>query len=79
MSYDLRVNILRVAFIARVTSYFYYASYKLLFIARVTYYFLHAKYCLLHTSQFLTMSYSKDKNDKVVYDVKVMIKDYSSG
>ena len=29
------------------------------------------------TSQFLTMSYNKDKDDKAVYDNKVMIKNYS--
>ena len=73
-------------FIARVTSYFLRTSYKLLFIARVTSYF----YCLLHKlrvivycqvnfymrvrSYFLTMSYSKDKDDKAVYDNKVMIR-----
>ena len=36
---------------------------------------------LLHelrvTSYILTMSYNKDKNDKAVYDNKVMIKNYS--
>ena len=59
----------------RVTSYFYCTSYELLLIARVT------SYCLLHelrvTSYFLTMSYNKAKNDKAVYDNKVMIKNYS--
>ena len=39
-------------------------SYELLFIARVT-------------SYILTMSYSKDKDGEVVYDDKVMIKNYS--
>ena len=29
------------------------------------------------TSQFLTMSYNKDKDDKAVYDNKVMMKNYS--
>ena len=29
------------------------------------------------TSYFLTMSYNKDKDDKAVYDNKVMIKNYS--
>ena len=28
-------------------------------------------------SYFLTMSYNKDKDDKAVYDNKVMIKNYS--
>ena len=31
------------------------------------------------TSYFLTMSYNKDKDDKTVYDNKVMIKNYSLG
>ena len=29
------------------------------------------------TSYFLNMSYNKDKDDKTVYDNKVMIKNYS--
>ena len=31
------------------------------------------------TSYFLTMSYNKDKDDKAVYDNKIMIKNYSLG
>ena len=38
---------LRVIFIARVTSYFLHRSFELLFIARVTSYFLHTSYELL--------------------------------
>ena len=57
-------------------------SYELLFIARVTSYFLRASYKLLLTAQgtsnVLTMSYNKYKDDKAVYD-KVMIKNYSLG
>ena len=56
-------------------SYFLHTSYELLFIARVTsYYLLHE---LRVTSYFLTVGYNKDKNDKAVYDNKVMIKNYS--
>ena len=77
---------LRVIFVARVNSYFLHTSYELLFIAQGTSYFLHTSYELLliarvtsyflHTSYgyFLTMSYNKDKDDEVVYDNKVMIK-----
>ena len=52
--------------IARVTSYFLHKSYEVLFIAQVT-------------SYFLTMSYNKDKDDKAVYDNKIMIKNCSLG
>ena len=66
---------LRVEFIARVK------SYELLFIARVASYFLHTSYELLFivrvTGYILTMSYNKDRDDEVVYDNKVMIKNYS--
>ena len=82
---------LRVAFIARVT------SYELLLIARVTSYCLlyelrDTVYCTSYellfayelrlnfymrvTSYFLTVSYNKDKDDKAVYDNKVKIKNY---
>ena len=74
---------LRVTLIARVTSYFLHTSYKLLFIPQVMSYFLCTSYELLFiarvTSYFLTMSYNKDKDDKVVYDNKVMIKNYPLG
>ena len=73
----------RVAFITRVTSYFYCTSYELLFIARATSYFLYMSYELqliaAVTSYFLTMSPSEDKDDKAVYDNKVMTKNYSLG
>ena len=81
---------LRVTIIARVTSYcllhelrvtVYCTNYELLFIARVTSYFLHMSYELLFiariTSYILTFSYNKDRDDEVVYDIKVMIKNYS--
>ena len=72
---------LQFIFIARVTSYFLHTSYEFLFIARVTSYFLHTSYELLFivrvTSYILTMSYNKDRDDEVVYDNKVMIKNYS--
>ena len=48
-------------FLAGVTIYFLYASCKLQLIARVP-------------SYFLTISYNKNKDDKTVYDNKVMIK-----
>ena len=81
-SYDLfLLHKLRVTFCIRVTSYYYCTSYKLLFIARFTSYFLHTSYELLFiariTSYILTMSYNKDRDDEVVYDNKVMIKNYS--
>ena len=74
---------LRAAFIARVTSQelfllhelqviVYFTSYKLLFIAPVESYFLHASYSII-----FTMSYNRDKDDKAVYEDKVMIKNYS--
>ena len=44
----------------------YCTSYELLFTARVT-------------SQFFTMIYTKDKDDKTVDDDKVMIKNYPLG
>ena len=46
-------------------------SYELLFAyeSRVHFY-------MQVTSYFLTMSYNKDKDDKAVYDNKVMIKNY---
>ena len=93
MSYELIS--LRVAFFAQVASYFYCTSYflhtsyclfhelRVIFIARVT------SYCLLHElrvifcirvkSYFLTMSNNKDKDDKMIYDKKVMINNYSLG
>ena len=43
-----------------------------MFIASVMSYFLHRS-----SGLFVTMSYNKDKNDEVVYDNKVMIKNYS--
>ena len=78
-----------VAFIARVTSYFYCTSYELLFAyeLRVTVYCtsyellfayeLRVNLYMWVTSYFLTMSYNEDKDDKAVYDNKVMIKNYS--
>ena len=51
-------------FIARVTSYFSHTSYKLLFIAQVT-------------SYILTINCNEDTDDEVVYNNKVMIKNYS--
>ena len=89
-SYELQVIIIpRVASYFLHTSYellllhelqviAYCTSYKLLCIAQVTSYFLHTSYDVLFTAQvtsyFLTMSYNKDKNDKAVYDNKIMIK-----
>ena len=43
-----------------------------MFITPVMSYFLHRS-----SGLFLTMSYNKDKNEEVVYDDKVMIKNYS--
>ena len=72
---------LRVTFIARVTSYcllyelrvtVYCTSYELLFA-----YELRVNLYMRVTSYFLTMSCNKDKDDKAVYDNKVMIKNYS--
>ena len=69
---------LRFTFNARVTSYcllhdlvvtVYCTSYELLFA-----YELGVNFYMQVTSQFLTMSYNKDKDDKAVYDNKVMIK-----
>ena len=58
----------------------YCTSYELLFIARVTSYFLYTSYGLIFICElrftFLTVSYNKDKDDKAVYDNKVMIKNY---
>ena len=66
MSYDL-------LFIARVT------SYRLLHDLRVTFCIRVTSYCFIArvTSYILTMSYNKYRDDKVVYDNKVMIKKYS--
>ena len=72
---------LRVTFIARVTSYclfyelrvtVYCTSFKLLFACE-----LRLKFYMRVASYFLTISYSKDKDNKAVYDNKVMIKNYS--
>ena len=69
---------LRVTFIARVTGYcllhklritVYCTSYELLVA-----YELGVNFCMRVTSYFLTMSYNEDKDDKAVYDNKVMIK-----
>ena len=80
---------LRVAFIARVTSYFYCTSYELLLlyelrviVYRSSYELLFAwelrvNFCMRVRSCFLSMSYNNDKDDKTVYDNKVMIKNYS--
>ena len=81
---------LRITFYIRVTVYclfhelgvtFAARVYKLLFIARVaSYWFFHklrVAFCIRVTSYFLTRSYSEDKDDKAVYDNKVMIKNYS--
>ena len=71
---------LRVTFIARITSYcilhklrvtVYCTSYELLFA-----YELRVNFYMRATTYFLTMSYDKDKDDKAVYDNKVMIKNY---
>ena len=70
-----------LSFIARDTSYcllhelrvtVYYMSYELLFG-----YELRANLHMRVTSYFLTMSHNKDKDDKAVYDNKIMIKYYS--
>ena len=68
-------------FIIRVASYCLLNELRVTFIVQVT------SYCLLHelrvnfymrvTSYFLTTSYSRDKDDKAVYNNKVMIKYYS--
>ena len=67
-------------FISRVTSYcllhelrvtVYCTSYELLFV-----YELRVNFYIGVTSYFLTMSYKKDKDDKAVFDNKVMIKNY---
>ena len=59
----------------------YCKSYELLFTARGMTYFLHTSYELLFiarvTSYILTMSYNKDRDGEVIYDNKVMIKNYS--
>ena len=61
-------------FIARVTSFFYCKNYELRFA-----YVLRVIFYMRVTSYFLTMSYNKDKDDKAVYDNKIMIKNYSLG
>ena len=73
----------------QVTSYFYCTSYELRFAYDlwVTVYCTSYELLLLHelrvnlymwvTSYFLIMSYNKDKDDKAVYDNKVLIKNYS--
>ena len=72
---------LRVTFITRVTNYcllhklrvtVYYTSYELLFA-----YELRVHLYMQVKSDLLTMGYNKDKDDKAVYDNKVMIKNYS--
>ena len=67
-TYELRVTdystSYELLFLHELRVIVYCTSYELLFIVRVT-------------SYFLTMSYNKDKNDKAVYDNKVMIKNYS--
>ena len=50
----------------------YCASCELLFA-----YELRVDFYMRVTSYFLTMSYNKDKDDKAVYDNKVMVKNYS--
>ena len=81
---------LRVTFYIRVTSYCLFHELRVTIIARVT------SYCLLHelrvtvyctsyellliarvTSYILITSYTKDRDDEVVYDNKVIIKNYS--
>ena len=58
------------------TSYefFYCKNYELRFA-----YVLRVIFYMRVTSYFLTMSYNKDKDDKAVYDNKIMIKNYSLG
>ena len=72
---------LRVTFCTRVTSYCLLHELRVTIIARVTSYFLHTSYELLFvarvTSYILTMSYDKDRDDEIVYDNKVMIRNYS--
>ena len=50
----------------------YYTIYELLFACE-----LRVNLYMRVTSYLLTMSYNKDKDDKAVYDNKVMIKNYS--
>ena len=72
---------LRLTFIARVTIYrllyelqvtIYSTSYELFFADE-----LRVNLYMRVTSYILTMSYTKDKDNKAVYDDKVMIKNYS--
>ena len=50
----------------------YCTSYELLFA-----YELRGNFHMQTRSYFLTMIYNKDKDDKAVYDNKVMVKNYS--
>ena len=83
MSYFLHTSY-KLLFILQVTSYFYCTSYELLLLHELwvtvyctsyellfTYQLRMAVYCMNH---FLTMSYNKDKDDKAVYDNKLLIK-----
>ena len=66
-SYDLIS--LRVAFIARVMSYFLHTSNELLFIAQVTSYFLHTSYELLFIARF--MSYFLHTSFELLFTAQV--------
>ena len=73
-SYELRVTSyelisLRVAFIARVMSYFLHTSNELLFIAQVTSYFLHMSYELLFIARF--MSYFLHTSYELLFTAQV--------
>ena len=53
----------------------YCTRYELLFITRVTSYFLHTSYGLIFICEW-RVTYNKKKDDKAVYDNKVMLKNY---
>ena len=85
-SYPYKLHLLHEL---RITIYFSCTSYELLFPCeiRVTVYCtiyeliltyeLRANFYVRVMSYFLTSSYNKDKDNKAVYDEKVMIKNYS--
>ena len=64
-TYELQVTVY-------CTSYELLLSHKLRVIV-----YCQVNFYMRVRSHFLTMSYSKDKDDKAVYDNKVMIKNYS--
>ena len=83
--YELRVTVYSMRYelllLPKLRVTVYCPGYELLFIVRVTSYFLHTSYELMFfarvTSYILTMISDKDRDDEVVYNNKIMIKNYS--